>query len=430
MQIINGIRALFRHIRVIILAVFRNAFKAIGTVFVFVVGLFLAVSVLLYIYSPVYDFPPAKPFSGDRFYNPYAGLDLSHLIRANFHAHTRSYNGITDGRNDTNKGISNLYRFLGYGTFSISDYQKINRTNSTREWYVPAYEHGFNIRKNHQISLGARKVLWFDFPLFQGVNQEQYVLDLLHTRADLVALAHPCIRNSYTPEQLAQLTDYDLMEALNYFCNSESQWDSALSAGRRIYVIAGDDVHNLTNTNQVGGKFNMIDAPSNRRRDVLLSLKSGKSYGVDLFRIEQESYANKKKRMESLAKVIDVLVNKNLLKVDLNQKVNRIEFFGQNGRLLETVLNQNVAEYAIQPSDPYVRIRIELSDKTHYYLNPITRYSGEWPEENPRARVDLPLTWLKRITGAGLIIYIFYLWFGKKALYLRFMNKEEDLKGV
>ncbi|MDR2410605.1 MAG: hypothetical protein LBE13_21180, partial [Bacteroidales bacterium] len=53
--------------------------------------------IIPYLLSPVYDFPQPKSFSGKAYYNPYLHTDSSWKI-CNFHAHSRSWGGLTDGK--------------------------------------------------------------------------------------------------------------------------------------------------------------------------------------------------------------------------------------------------------------------------------------------------------------------------------------------
>ena len=128
-------------------AVFRNFLK--GTVYFFLT--LLCLELILYFLVPVYDFPLPQPFSGEKLYNPYQGMDSTHWRKANFHFHARAWGGLTSGRHNTNDAFYNTYKALGYDAPQISNYQSIEESFKDSSFYIPVYEHGFGIRKKHQI---------------------------------------------------------------------------------------------------------------------------------------------------------------------------------------------------------------------------------------------------------------------------------------
>ncbi|NDC73359.1 MAG: hypothetical protein EBZ62_07915, partial [Sphingobacteriia bacterium] len=58
--------------------------------------LVLFVAVGFYLRSEIYQFAPAQPFSGSSLYNPYDSMPPLRF-KANFHAHSRSWGGLTNG---------------------------------------------------------------------------------------------------------------------------------------------------------------------------------------------------------------------------------------------------------------------------------------------------------------------------------------------
>jgi len=49
-------------------------------------------------------------------------------------------------------------------------------------------------------------VQWFDFPFWQGRHQKQFIIDLVRSSSDLIAIDHPSRRHSYTPDDVTALT--------------------------------------------------------------------------------------------------------------------------------------------------------------------------------------------------------------------------------
>ena len=70
-----------------------------------------------------------------------------HWVKCNFHAHARSWNGITNGHG-TAIMINSAYKSLKYGVHCVSNYQNIDTTGCMGKSYISAYEHGYNINKN------------------------------------------------------------------------------------------------------------------------------------------------------------------------------------------------------------------------------------------------------------------------------------------
>src|SRR5262245_42312253 len=145
---------------------------------------------------------------------------------------------------------------------------------------MPLYEHGYNLLKHHQLAIGAHSVDWFDFPLWQSLSNQQYVIDRVARTADLVALAHPPSRNAYMPSELRELSGYQLIEVVNGPFHLATAWDAALSSGHAVWGIANDDTHDLRDAGRAAVAWNMIDAPTASTADIVAALRAGRSYAV------------------------------------------------------------------------------------------------------------------------------------------------------
>jgi hypothetical protein len=206
-----------------------------------ILALAAACVVVLYAWTPIYSFPEATTFSGTRLWNPYAGFQ-GRWQRANFHAHGRAWVGLTNGE-QSDADVAARYRNLGYSVPGVSDYQWIAAQHGIAT--LPIYEHGYNITKQHQLAIGADRVEWLDFPLWQSLSQQQFVIDRVKHKTALVALAHPATRDAYTVDDVRQLAGYDLIEIVNGPFAVLDIWDAALSAGRPVWALANDDTHDL-----------------------------------------------------------------------------------------------------------------------------------------------------------------------------------------
>ena len=339
-----------------------------------------------YVWGPIYRFPEPTRFSGAQFLNPYARLAGS-WQRTNLHAHGHAWIGLTNGQ-QSDAEIVERYRDLGYSVPGVSDYQRIAAQHGIAT--MPIYEHGYNISKRHQLAIGAHSVQWFDFLLWQSLSHQQYVIDRVKAKADLVALAHPATRDAYTTEDLQQLTTYDLIEVVNGPFAVEDAWDAALSAGRPVWAVANDDTHDLTDSRRTAAGWNMVDAPTTSTSDVVNALRAGRSYAV--LRTGTVESAN-------LTMLDRVDVSQNTLTVSVTGAESTFKFVGQDGVIRKTIKDTLAASYTLEPTDTYLRTVI-TSPQTVLYVNPVVRYNGE-NLPRPAATVDVASTWALR-GGSGL----------------------------
>jgi hypothetical protein len=337
---------------------------------------------LPYACAPIYRFPEPARFSGERLFNPYEHAAGS-WQRANLHAHGRAWLGLTSGR-QSNEEVVERYKRLGYAVAGVSNYHEIAAHHGVDT--IPAYEHGYNIGKHHQLAIGAHRVDWLDFPIWQSRSHLQYIINRVAARSDLVAIVHPESRNAYDDADLHELTGYQLIEVFNGKFPHDSAWDAALSSGRAVWGIGNDDNHDLENHERLGVAWTMINAPSERTPDVVAALKAGRSYAV----------------VRTNAAAADTIfrsatVDGHTLTVTVTGEPSTFDFIGQNGAVRRTVDGALTASYRFEPGDTYVRTAIR-APRTTMYLNPVVRYDGTLPA--PAATVDVAKTAVLRGTLA------------------------------
>lgn len=360
-----------------------------------------------YLSCPVYDFKPGEAFSGKEFYNPYAELDSNNWRKANFQVQSKAWSGITSGSKNSNELIHEVYSKLGYDVIATSDYQKINKYQNELPSYIPVYEHGYGIFKNHQVLIGAKKVLWTDFPFFQTLSNKQHVLNKLRKENDLTYIAHPALRNAYPKGNMKFLSNYDGIEVLNNYIASIEHWDEALSSGNYVTILSNDDAHDVSNPNEVGKKCTFINSPSLNRSDIMEALKSGNSIGVDIYSIHNESIYDKINRTKVLPVVKSFSVHNETVEIRIDSNAREIRFVGQEGKIIHSVVKTNQATYFIQPNDTYVRTEIEFRDGTVYYLNPVCRTTSSSSFNSiPSPKINWYKTSLLRILGIISILFI------------------------
>jgi hypothetical protein len=250
---------------------------------------------------------------------------------------------------------------------------------------IPLYEHGYNLGKRHQLGVGARRVVWFDFPLGQSIGQQQLIIDLVGRDSELVALAHPEGRDAYTVQDMQRLTGYHLLEVVNGPFVGERSWDAALSAGRAVWALGNDDNHDLNERRRFATAWNMIDAPSASAADIVKALRAGRTYAV--LRTDEIPTARE-------TTLQSVTFDAGVLRVRTGGEPATIVFIGQDGAERRRVQRANHAEYSVADSDTYVRTVI-YSPRSVMFLNPVLRYDGR-AIPAPAARVAVARTWAMR----------------------------------
>ena len=377
-------------------------------IFLFLLVSLIFVAAIQYITCPIYEFKEASPFAGNLIYNPYAALDNTHWRKANFQVQSYAWKGITAGRKNTNEKIFEVYKSLGYDIIATSDYQKINKYRCEDPSYLPVYEHGYGIKKNHQVLIGAESILWKDYPFFQTIHNKQHILNLLRKdKNELVYIAHPKLRNAYTTTDMRYLANYDGIEVLNNFVNSFEHWDSALSSGNYITIIGNDDAHDVSNPKEIGYHFTFVNSPSTHRPDIIEALKKGNAFGARIYKQYGKTFEEKRSRIKDIPVLKKVRVYNDMLNISVNTKAKEIRFVGQGGELKEATTNTNEAYYLIVPEDTYIRVEIEFPDQTIFYLNPVCRYDGINVKKADVPEINMYKTVLLRIFGFATLIFIF-----------------------
>jgi hypothetical protein len=343
--------------------------------FLFLGGLlFLVFCVLCFPYLTVPKFVEENrlPFQGSYWYNPYQDMDTMWHI-ANFHAHSKSWGLLTDGRKNHLDSIYKTYKDLGYSIINISNYNKITLKDSTA---IPCYEHGFNIFKRHYLCLGAEKVRWLDFFFWQKLKHKQHIINQLKKSSHFVAICHPAFSGSFEPEDFSSLYNYDAIEVFNHYRTSVAHWDSALSSGYYAVLLANDDVHDISNMNETGVCFTVINNDIAFSMPVIEQLKKGVHYGVRVEKKTDESLKVKKLRINNIVRPKKIEIEQDILHVELDKQVKEIRFIGQGGNLKSSFSSTNRASYQFVNDDTYIRIEIFDDEGNYYIFNPVIKQEG------------------------------------------------------
>lgn len=376
-----------------------SLFKRILKLFVkLIASLILAVLCLvfaLYMRTTSFNFPETKPFSGARIYNPYQAVGTK-TYKGNFHGHSKSWKGVTNGANPENEVID-AYINKGYDIACLSNYHKISTyTGSGKIINFPVYEHGFNVRKSHCLAINARKVSFLDFPLWQSSSHQQSVINALRNNAEIVAIAHPKFGGGRSFDNMKTLTGYHLTEVLNHYRVSDEYWDQALSAGRLSWIIGNDDMHSVSDP-EIFQIWNNIF--SETPDSILNSLKSGKNYAIQSFIKEAEN-----------ALVSCRLMGQDTVKVVFSHPAD-IYFIGQDGVEKQKTVMSDTASYVFDKNDTYIRV-VARNANSSIYLNPLVRCNGDQPVfvSQIQATKNNMWTWIWRISSGLLLFLTLYAW--------------------
>ncbi|MEI6123491.1 MAG: hypothetical protein WCQ95_07660 [Bacteroidota bacterium] len=383
----------------------RRVYKIIKILLIFFLIIIVLYALFQYVCAPVYDFPQKQKFSGNRIYNPYQNCNSGAWKKAVFHLHSKSWGGIANGAG-SDQQIFDRYQYLGYDVVTLSNYQKINHAKyPVQQEYIANYEHGFGIKKNHHINISASSVLAFDFMFPQTLSNKQFIINLLRTRTKVLALAHPDWNGAVSANDIKQLCNYDLLEIQSNYRNSVNLWDTALSAGAAVFLLVDDDGHDINNPNVVGRCLTMVNTNETSQVSVIDALKTGKTIGVAVGSIENESFETKKVNIGQLPVLNYLYLAYDTIKLSVSKKASEIQFIGQQGQVLKTVNNTSKTSYIFKHKDTYVRTQITFADGSVYYLNPLIRYNGKaFAEYQPT--LNVVITVLKNAIFIILLIVI------------------------
>ncbi|MFZ1526689.1 MAG: hypothetical protein WAT22_17845 [Saprospiraceae bacterium] len=371
----------------------------------FIVGILMLI-LFLYWGTTIYNFGESKPFSGDKIHNPYENLPAT-AYKANFHGHSRAWGGITHGT-DSDEAFIEAYINKGYDLACLSNYHKISHYKGPKpNINVPVYEHGYNIKKAHYLTINAKKVSFWDFPLWQSSSHQQSMIQTLRQNAEMVAIAHPKFGGGRSFVHMKQITGYHFTEVLNHYRTSEEHWDTALSTGKLSWILADDDVHDLKDP-EIFQRWNIIFSDS--KEAVLKAMKEGKNYGVESF------YTNAENTFLSCKKL-----NENTFKWTFEKPADSILFVGQNGVIRQKTVASDTATYTFTPDDTYIRV-IAKNQGQNIYLNPLVRYHGSsvTMAADMIAEENTLQTLLWKAGIIALMIGLVYLWW--KVIQLRFKS--------
>ena len=352
-----------------------------------------------YLFSEIFIFPEPKPFTGNTFYNPYQNGN-QHLLKANFHAHSKSWGGLTNGSQSGDEVLRH-YMDAGYDIATVSDYHRINEAIYMDDNIsIPCYEHGINIQKTHYMALNAKKVSFQDVFLFHSDHTRQTIINKLSENSDLVCINHPQNRMGHKTSSLRKLDNYSHIELINGSNIAKAHWDSALSSGKPIWALSNDDIHDVKES-KFGKSWTAVSVQSKDQRSVLQSLKNGSTFAV----LQHSKNEPPQGSPEDTVPIpMSIKINNDTLEIVFRDSIQNILLIGQGGFVRFSAKQKNKVQMALNPADTY--IRGQFTDKFfHVFSNPIIRVqSNSLPINNSGVKLDI-----FRTSGFRILVFTFWI---------------------
>ncbi|MBK9507947.1 MAG: hypothetical protein IPO04_00045 [Cytophagaceae bacterium] len=377
----------------------RDKWVFVGKVFIkFLIMLPLSIYAFYYYQTEIYDFSdPGKP--QNHYYNPYQNWQKGVLTKANFHAHSKEWGGLTNGHN-SDKEILETYRKLGFKVAGLSNYHKINKKNIPDLLEIPCYEHGFNIDKVHFLGINSTHTDGLDFPLKQGLSHKQQRIINIRENATLVSICHPNLRNAITKEDVEKLSGYHLFEVLSPYATSFDLYDHAIMNGHTSWILASDDTHDLKKQ-PAGSYFVGINTEANNKTEVLNALKSG------------QHVAYKSNDGITDIEIDSIRFEKNEVRYSFKGNIKSV-FLIEDG-IPQIIASNGIISLKNNPK--FIRFEV-IGEKSSLYTNPILKSNNPDFVETGSiyAEINLPKTFYFRLWPLALFSAVFILLFLRRPL--------------
>lgn len=289
-------------------------------------------------------------------------------LKGNLHTHTTESDG-----DSTPAAVVEWYRAHGYDFLSITDHDKITRTDPKGLVLIDGEEVTDRLPKKplHVNAIGLGEVV---LPQRGRTPVEvlQRNIDAVRAAGGIALINHPNFGWAFGAKELLQVDDATMLEVASGhpFVNSdgppsvESMWDAMLTAGKRIYAAAVDDAHHLQRpwAEDIAppGKALVVVRAERDARAIVEALAFGDFYASTGVELE------------------DYLVNPKRLTVCIRPKNGaryHTLFIGSGGKVLQKTPG-TTATYAVRGDEQYVRAKVIDSNGRAAWLQPVFVRSG------------------------------------------------------
>lgn len=372
--------------------------KIFSSLILIIVGLIL----FLYTSSDVIEFDLPRKFKGSEFYNPYHDWDPWNTFKANFHAHSFCWSGLSNGKNSPFE-IEQEYLNKDYKVAGVSNYHNILNQSLKKIINIPIYEHGYNIFKCHQLVIGSNNVNFFDFPLLQNLSQKQMILDNLHAKNTLVTIAHPNFGRGYKIDDFKYLENYEFIEVFSNYAKAIEFWDMALQNGHKVWCMANDDTHDIIKQ-PIGKFYNILSGKNLNEKLIKKTLLSGCFVSV------KSPNSNMDFELES------IYVKNNSVFYDFNGSIDKIEIIA-DGKIWKTT-NTKIGNFDIPENISYVRFQVYHNENI-LLTNPIFRVNKnriDFIHHKTNVTLSIIFKILYFLAFLAIILFSFYLKLSSKKI--------------
>jgi histidinol phosphatase-like PHP family hydrolase len=255
-------------------------------------------------------------------------------LRGNLHTHTT----LSDGEMPPEEVITS-YEIRGYDFLALSDHDRLAPVAEYQAGTGMALIRGDEVsaRGPHLLAVGIYEIVSPD-------ADRQKVIDETIVQGGFAILNHPNWEkrfNHWPQEQMEALTGYagieiynGVVEYLEGSALATDRWDRLLSAGRRVWGFANDDMHHPHN---IGRGWNAVQTAGRTPKAICNALRAGRFYastGVGITRIE---------------------VSKDILFIAA-PNAKHIRFIGGWGRVLAWADDRQAAYKATGDEGGYIRV--------------------------------------------------------------------------
>lgn len=377
--------------------IFKKVFNIIfKSLFVLLLILLFAVSVTSV--SPIYNFTEGEPFSGEYIYNPYEKLDTcAGWKKANFHTHTKVDKGINECPYYPDV-VYDEYMSYGYDILAFSNHQQLTRHPYDSSLQINVYEHGYNLFKFHKLVFGTEKERKFDhlLPIFD--SQKQFMIDLLNKDGDFVVFNHPDRTNGINEKTFGKVSGYRLVEGDAGFEEGDKgrgtklkYFDKALSAGRYVHNIIGDDNHNPKNLPRIARRAAFLNTSGTSYEEIKKTLLCGNFFTMRIPDNFNGDITLKKEFNSNLPLIENIGVNRDTIFIHLSKPAQYIKVTSQNGITADSLSNTDKLYFKMGEEVPYARFTARYEDGTTIYTNAFARSKNG---DNPYQEYPHPINWV------------------------------------
>lgn len=252
------------------------------------------------------------------------------------------------------RDLARDYQRLGYEWISITD---VNTLTPTDQFETP----GMLAIAGTEAGFPFGHLLDYAIDLIPPSTSLQEHIDYVHSQAGLVILAHPKVAPAVTAEQALAVKGVNAIEIFNAraahevptLADATDTWDRLLSAGQRVWGVAGDDTIELDGPNSTLGQTSVdVQAAELNATLVLDGIRRGafvSSSGVRVLGVDT-----------SAGDTIRVITT----------DATEIKWYGQDGTLLATTSGP-AGNYRVKWTEKYVRAVASRPDGARAWTQPV-----------------------------------------------------------